>query len=199
MSIIDEIERNIDTMLSNSSGDILTLDKVAPYVDETVKLEEIALDTYVTTDNMLQNKKGVTPFIGNPNISSITKFQQGDILISNIRPYLKKIWFSNFDGGCSKDVLVLRPVDTTIILSKYVYYMLRRDVFFDYVMEDKKGVKMPRGNKGQIMKYKIPVPSFVEQQKIVSEIETVEKQITEAQKTIDNCADLKNVILKKYL
>ena len=199
ISIINEAERSIDVMLSSINEDMLTLDKIAPYVDETVKLDKIALDTYITTDNMLQNKMGVTPFVGNPNISSISKFQPEDILISNIRPYLKKIWLSSFDGGCSKDVLVLRSIDVALALPKYVYYMLRRDDFFDYVMEDKKGVKMPRGDKGRIMKYKIAIPPIAQQQKIVAEIEALEKQIAETQKIIDDSAELKNAVLKKYL
>ena len=199
LSTISKIEKNIETLLSNANGDMVSLDKIAPYVNESVKLEEIAIDTYITTDNLLQNKLGVTIFSGEPNISSVTKFKNEDILISNIRPYLKKIWFSNKEGGCSKDVLVFRSINEVLYLPRYIYYSLRRDSFFDYVMEDKKGVKMPRGDKERIMKYRIPIPSLSEQQKIVSEIEVLEKQIAEAQKVIDDSSELKNAVLKKYL
>lgn len=196
---INEINSKIDTSLSNIKGNITTLEKIAPYANESIKIEDIALNSYITTDNMLQNKMGVTPFAGNPNISSITKFQHGDILISNIRPYLKKIWLSNFEGGCSKDVLVIRSINTTLILPKYLYYMLRRDDFFDYVMEGKKGVKMPRGDKDKILKYKVTVPPIQEQQKIVAEIEALELEITQAQEAIDNTPVEKAAILKRYL
>lgn len=196
---INDINSKIDSLLSNTKGEIIVLEKVAPYATESVKLEDIKLDSYVTTDNMLQNKLGVVPFVGEPNITSITKFKKDDILISNIRPYLKKIWLSSFDGGCSKDVLVLRAIDSAIALPKFVYFMLRKDDFFDYVMEDKKGVKMPRGDKDRIMKYKIPLPPHSDQQKIVSELDIFEKQIAEAQKIIDCSTELKNNVLKKYL
>jgi type I restriction enzyme M protein len=196
---IEEINSKIDVLLSNVAGGEGTLNKIAPYVDETVKIEEISLDTYVTTDNMLQNKLGIIPFIGTPNITSVTKYKEDDILMSNIRPYLKKIWLADREGGCSKDVLAFRISDKSLYLPKFIYYMMRRDIFFDYVMEGKKGVKMPRGNKEEIMKYKTLIPSIKEQQKIVSEIEALEREIAKAQEIIDRIPKQQEEILKKYL
>lgn len=148
---------------------------------------------------MLQNKLGIVSFEGEANISSITEYKKDDILISNIRPYLKKIWFADKDGGCSKDVLVLRSADTNKYLPKYIFYMLRRDVFFEYVMEGKKGIKMPRGNKEDIMKYKIPMPCIDEQKRIVAQIEVLELEITKARTLTENAASEKQAILDKYL
>ena len=148
---------------------------------------------------MLQNKLGVLPFEGVANISFITEYKPEDILISNIRPYLKKIWFADKEGGCSKDVLVLRSADASKYLPKYIFYMLRRDAFFDYVMEGKKGVKMPRGNKEDIKKYKIPVPPIDEQKRIIAQIETLEIEINNARVIISNAAKEKQFILEKYL
>lgn len=142
---------------------------------------------------------GIVPFVGKANISSITEYKKDDILISNIRPYLKKIWFADKKGGCSKDVLVLRSSNTDKYLPKYIYYMLRRDMFFEYAMEGKKGLKMPRGNKEDILKYRIPVPSIDEQKRIVSQIEVLESEITEARNLIKNAAIEKQIILDKYL
>jgi type I restriction enzyme M protein len=196
---IEELNNNIDTLLSNVVGEETALNKIAPYVGDTIKTEEISLDTYITTDNMLQNKLGITPFVGTPNISSITKYKTNDILISNIRPYLKKIWFADKDGGCSKDVLVFRSSDSSLYSPKFIYYMIRRDAFFDYVMEGKKGVKMPRGDKNKIMKYIVNIPTPKEQHRIVSEIEALEKEIAYAQGVIDGIPEQKTAILKKHL
>lgn len=77
--------------------------------------------------------------------------------------------------------------------------MLRRDAFFDYVMEGKKGIKMPRGNKEDILKYRIPIPSINEQKRIVSQIEALEMEINNACITIKNAANEKQIILDKYL
>ena len=176
-----------------------TLNTIAPFATKSIKYSDIESETYITTDNMLQNKLGGFPFEGVANISSITEYKPKDILISNIRPYLKKIWFADKEGGCSKDVLVLRSADTSKYLPKYIFYMIRRDTFFDYVMEGKKGIKMPRGNKEDIMKYKIPMPHIDEQKRIVSQIEALELEITKARILIENAASEKQAILDKYL
>ena len=151
MQRIDKYESDIENLLSSLNNADSTLNTIAPFATKSIKYGDIESETYITTDNMLQNKLGVLPFEGVANISSITEYKPEDILISNIRPYLKKIWLADKEGGCSKDVLVLRSADTSKYLPKYIFYMLRRDSFFDYVMEGKKGIKMPRGNKEDIM------------------------------------------------
>ena len=196
---IDKRETDIENLLSSLNFADSTLNIVAPFATKSIKYSDIESETYITTDNMLQNKLGVLPFKGVANISSITEYKPEDILISNIRPYLKKIWFANKEGGCSKDVLVLRSADTSKYLPKYIFYMIRRDTFFDYVMEGKKGIKMPRGNKDDIMKYKIPMPHIDEQKRIVSQIEALELEITKARALIENAASEKQTILDKYL
>ena len=196
---IDQKENDIENLLSSITYEEDKLKTIAPLVNKSVKYNDIASETYITTDNMLQNKLGVVPFAGEANISSITEYKKDDILISNIRPYLKKIWFADKEGGCSKDVLVLRSADTSKYLPKYIFYMLRRDAFFDYVMEGKKGVKMPRGNKDDIQKYRIPIPPIEEQGRIVSQIEALELEIAKARNLIKNAASEKQVILNKYL
>ena len=196
---IDKYESDIESLLSSLRFADSTLNAIAPFATKSIKYGDIESETYITTDNMLQNKLGVLPFDGVANISSITEYKPEDILISNIRPYLKKIWFADKDGGCSKDVLVLRSADANKYLPKYIFYMLRRDAFFDYVMEGKKGIKMPRGNKEDIMKYKIPMPNIDEQKRIVAQVEALELEITKARTLIENAAIEKQAILDKYL
>lgn len=196
---INECETDIENLLSSLNFADSTLNIVAPFATKSIKYSDIESETYITTDNMLQNKLGILPFKGVANISSITEYKLEDILISNIRPYLKKIWFADKEGGCSKDVLVLRSANISKYLPKYIFYMIRRDTFFDYVMEGKKGIKMPRGNKEDIMKYKIPMPHIDEQKRIVSQIEVLELEITKARTLIENAASEKQTILDKYL
>lgn len=196
---IDKYETDIEHLLSSLNAADSTLNTIAPFATKSIKYSDIKSETYITTENMLQNKLGVLPFEGVANISSITEYKPEDILISNIRPYLKKIWFADKEGGCSKDVLVLRSADTSKYLPKYIFYMIRRDTFFDYVMEGKKGIKMPRGNKEDIMKYRIPMPHIDEQKRIVSQIEALELEITKVRTLMENAASEKQAILDKYL
>ena len=121
---IKQKENEIENLLSSIQYGDDSLKTIAPFATKSIKYFEIESETYITTDNMLQNKLGIVPFEGEANISSITEYKKDDILISNIRPYLKKIWFADKDGGCSKDVLVLRSADTNKYLPKYIFYIL---------------------------------------------------------------------------
>lgn len=162
------------------------LDDVAPFVTDKIKSSTIEASHYVTTENMLKERGGIETFNGELGNSSITKFEKGDILVSNIRPYLKKIWKANMDGGCSNDVLVFRDKDSNI-LSEYLYYILSSDLFFQYCMTGKTGVKMPRGDKKVIPKFEVPVPPLDIQKKIVEESVSIDKQRDENNLLVEQC------------
>ena len=154
---------------------------IAPYVSEKVAYSSILPSSYVTTANMLQNRAGITPYEDTPEIGNVTKYQRGDILISNIRPYLKKVWFADREGGCSNDVLVFRNTKTSDYLSEYLYAILSSDIFFDYMMVGKTGLKMPRGDKKVIPNFLIPkAPCKDVQRKIVEECQKQNKDYSEA-------------------
>jgi type I restriction-modification system DNA methylase subunit len=168
-----------------SKWPLVKLEKVAPYITGKISISEIKINDYITTDNMLQNRLGVEEFTGTSNIERITAYQAEDILVSNIRPYLKKIWFADKEGGCSNDVLVFRSVNTNVYLAKYIFNILSSDVFFDYVMSGKQGVKMPRGDKDQIMQFPIPQAPKDVQAKIVADCEAIDQSVAQAQNTLD--------------
>ena len=100
-----------------------------------------------------------------PVAGRLTEYQPGDVLIGNIRPYLKKIWLADNIGGTNGDVLVVRLKEKGIN-PKFLYYLLSSDKFFSYHMQNAKGAKMPRGSKEAVMRYMIPLPSFEEQNRI---------------------------------
>lgn len=152
------------------------LNDAAFYSSERVSLKELTIENYVTTDNLLQNKLGkVNAEKLPPQEGNVTKFSKGDILISNIRPYLKKIWLAKCEGGSSADVLTLKvkpKFDST-----FIYYSLFRDDFFDYVMNGAKGTKMPRGDKKQILEFHIPHFEKSNQQKIAKVLSDLDAKI----------------------
>lgn len=132
----------------------MILSEIANYVDESIRSTDITLEEYITIDCLLQNKEGRTIATNlPPSPCRLTKYKPGDILIGNIRPYLKKIWKANCEGGCSNDVLVFRAKDSK--LSDYLYALLLQDNFYSYVMKAPKGSKMPRGDKNHIMRFPV--------------------------------------------
>ena len=123
----------------------------------------------------MPNKGGITSASSLPTIAQTQVFLAGDVLVSNIRPYFKKIWFAEFDGGCSNDVLVFRAKDG--VSKRFLYYVLSDDTFFDYSMATSKGTKMPRGDKAAIMKYEVPDFTYEEQEKIAGVLEAFDRKI----------------------
>ncbi|MBE6068050.1 MAG: hypothetical protein E7211_10220 [Clostridium lundense] len=133
------------------------LKDIAKFSVEKISIQKLTTKNYISTENMLQDRGGIVEIEGLPAANNVNKFNVGEILISNIRPYFKKIWLATFDGGCSNDVLCLKTTEG--ISSEYLYYILERDAFFDYVMAGSNGAKMPRGDKDWIMDYPILIPS----------------------------------------
>lgn len=129
------------------------LGDISQYVSEKVGSSELNKENYVGTDNMIADMGGIELTTSIPKSGTSTKFSVGDILISNIRPYFKKIWLSDRTGGCSADVLCIRT--NRIIPKEFVYATLARDDFFNYDVAGSKGSKMPRGDKKHIMEYPI--------------------------------------------
>ena len=154
-------------------------------VDVTILNEE----TYISTENMIPNKGGITNASSLPTMTQTQEFLAGDVLVSNIRPYFKKIWFAEFNGGCSNDVLVFRAKDG--VNKRFLYYVLADDAFFDYSMATSKGTKMPRGDKEAIMKYEVPAFSYEEQGRIAGILEALDRKIqlnTEINKNLEKQA-----------
>lgn len=144
-----------------------TLGEVAEYSKNRICSDKLNEHNYVGVDNLLQNREGKKLSGYVPSEGKMTEYIVNDILIGNIRPYLKKIWQADCTGGTNGDVLVIRVTDEKVN-PKYLYQVLADDKFFAFNMKHAKGAKMPRGSKAAIMQYKIPIPPLPEQEKIVA-------------------------------
>ncbi len=140
-----------------------------------VDVSNLTLKTYISTENMLPNKGGITEASSLPTVQLTQEYKKGDVLVSNIRPYFKKIWRAKYDGGCSNDVLVFQG--NSNIDGDFLYYILANDVFFAYSMATSKGTKMPRGDKTSIMQYEVPVFDVDTQRKIASVLRCLDEKI----------------------
>jgi type I restriction enzyme S subunit len=132
---------------------------------------------------MLPNKGGVVDASSLPSIELTQEYKIGDILVSNIRPYFKKIWKATCNGGCSNDVLVFEAKAN--IDRDFLYYVLANDDFFTYAMSTSKGTKMPRGDKISIMQYAVSSFELTTQKKIASILRTLDDKI-EVNNAINN-------------
>lgn len=186
-------------LLKNLKWGVVSLNQICEYQTNRIAYSDIIPENYISTENMLQNCEGIIKFNGTPEVDNVIEYKKGDILVSNIRPYLQKIWIADCDGGCNPDVLVIRVKDKTRFAPMYVYYTLRRQAFFDHMMQDKSGVKMPRGNKVNNLRFDIPNIQYSEQQQILKQVEEMETVIDSAIGVASTCEDRKREVLNKYL
>lgn len=160
------------------------LSSLCTYAKGKVSVDTLSKQNYVSTENMLPNKGGIVDAGGLPSVQYVQQYIKGDILVSNIRPYFKKIWMANEDGGCSNDVLVFRAAHGCD--STFLYYVLSNDAFFNYASATSKGTKMPRGDKIAIMQYEVPCFDHETQLRIGKLLRSIDARITVNKKINDN-------------
>ena len=154
------------------------------YMKGKVAVDTLDEYTYISTENMIPNKGGIERASSLPSTQYTQAFDLGDVLVSNIRPYFKKIWMAEYSGGCSNDVLVFRAskgCDPT-----FLYYVLANNSFFDYATATSKGTKMPRGDKTAIMQYEVPAFDIATQQRIGRLLKGIDTRIVTNKKINDN-------------
>lgn len=151
------------------------LSDICHYVKGKFDVSELDNSTYISTENMLPDKGGVTEAATLPSAAQTQIYEQDDVLVSNIRPYFKKIWFANQDGGCSNDVLVFRANEG--VEPGFLYYVLADDKFFNYSMATSKGTKMPRGDKKALMEYEVPDFDIYKQRKVAGLLGDIDEKI----------------------
>ncbi|MFR9038192.1 MAG: restriction endonuclease subunit S [Bilophila wadsworthia] len=172
-------------------GDLIT------FYSEQIKSDKLTESNYVSTENMLSDKKGITRASSLPTTDSVPAFCTGHILVSNIRPYFKKIWFATFDGGRSNDVLDFCPL--IVGTNYFIFNVLICDAFFDFMMQTAKGSKMPRGDKNAIMAYPVVAPTEVLQRAYSSLVEVYYKKINNNVLKNEVLTSLRDTLLPKLI
>lgn len=173
------------------------LSDICYYVSDKIPVKQVRLDDYVSTENLLQNRGGLSVASKLPPSGKVTAFQAGDALVSNIRPYFKKIWLADRSGGASNDVLVFRKLNDNIC-EKYLYYILADDRFFAFSTASASGSKMPRGDKAQIMNYPISLPSLDQQKKIVDILSSLDEKIELNRRMNETLEQLGQALFRHY-
>lgn len=159
-------------------------------INETLK------SSYISTENMLPNKGGITAPSSIPSEGKVTAYKKDDVLVSNIRPYFKKIWYAVNDGGCSNDVLVFRAKEN--ISPDFLHYALADDAFFDYSMKTSKGTKMPRGDKAAIMEYEVTDMDYLMQRQSSIIPRLIDEKIAVNNKINENLEKQAQAIFKSW-
>ena len=167
-----QYEHYRDELLDLEGKEGVEISNIAKFVKDRITANELTPQNYTSVENLLKNKAGRQDAENVPNNGNWIKYEKGDVLIGNIRPYLRKIWLSDRKGGTNGDVVVIRSNDN--ILSKYLFYCLGSERFFTYYIQSLKDGKMPRGEKNRVLSYVIPSMKKENQSRIVSILDTFE-------------------------
>ncbi|KAB7644688.1 hypothetical protein F9280_09345 [Staphylococcus sp. B2-b] len=174
------------------------LKELAEYKNERIPTNQLTTSNYISTENLLPNKQGKQNANNLPNSKTVKKYIENDILISNIRPYFKKIWQADNVGGTSNDVLNITSNNKNIS-NNYLYYYLSQDKFFQYMNQTSKGTKMPRGDKEAIMEFEIQVPRNIKHQNFISDLgKSLDNKIAYNTKIIANLEELSQTLFKHW-
>lgn len=172
------------------------LSDICDYGKDRIEVSSLDNSNYISTENMLPNRAGITTATTLPTGEYTPSFEIDDTLVSNIRPYFKKIWKATFSGGCSADVLVFKAKEN--VSKEYLYYVLADDEFFKYSMTTSKGTKMPRGDKTSIMNYPIKLPPLSTQQKIAAILSSLDDKIELNNKINTNLEQQAQALFKNW-
>ena len=167
------------------------LSDIADFISEKVDFSSIELEEYISTDNMLPNFNGITLSSVEPSLNKCTKFKANDTLFSNIRTYFKKVWFADFDGGCSPDVIVMRTKNEELVLPEFLYLLICSEDFINFTVMSSNGAKMPRGDKKAMLKYEFEIPSIEEQKIAINHYFKIKEKIhlnTQINQTLEQIA-----------
>ena len=176
------------------------LGEVCEYAKTRINSREISIENYIGVENLLQNCQGRTLATKVPEGLGLTEYREGDVLIGNIRPYLRKSWLADRRGGCNGDVLAIRRKNDYVqkLNTCFLYKCLSTNFFFDFAMQYAKGEKMPRGDKKEIMNYLVCIPPLPLQQSFAEKIEAIEKQKELIKKSIAEVETLFNSRMDYY-
>ena len=170
---------------------------VAEFGGGKVDVSALSKDIYISTENMLENRGGVSRAASIPSVATVPSFRIGQILVSNIRPYFKKIWMARFDGGRSPDVLALEPIVPQS--TEFLYNLMYQDAFFEFMTRTAKGAKMPRGDKDAIMGWRFPCPDEVLMVCFSEKVRHYYEYINSLKSESDSLAELRDTLLPKLL
>ena len=151
----------------------MIVSEIATQVRTRIPVSEIRSEDYVSTDNMRPYFGGIEPSLSVPPTGTVTAYQEGDILLSNIRPYFRKTWLATHDGGCNADVLCIRANPQKCI-PKYLYYLFTTDNFVNDYLKSCKGAKMPRGDVNRLLNFEFHLPDRPTQLLIAGILQTLE-------------------------
>lgn len=176
---------------------IKSVSNIARFATGKIEVSSLTVENYISTENMLENRGGISHASSLPAVATVPTFESGNVLVSNIRPYFKKIWLARFDGGRSNDVLCFEAKEDGC--QEFLYNLLYQDIFFEFMMRTSKGAKMPRGDKEAIAGWKFPCAPLELRKAFSKKVRTFYSYIESVNLESKQLSELRDTLLPKLL
>ena len=176
---------------------IKSVSNIARFATGKIEVSSLTVENYISTENMLENRGGISHASSLPAVATVPTFESGNVLVSNIRPYFKKIWLARFDGGRSNDVLCFDAKEDGC--QEFLYNLLYQDIFFEFMMRTSKGAKMPRGDKEAIAGWKFPCAPLELRKAFSKKVRTFYSYIESINLESKQLSELRDTLLPKLL
>lgn len=128
-----------------------------------------------------------------------TLFHKNDILFGKLRPYLAKVYKTEFEGQSVGDIYVFRGKEG--INPDFLKYTFISDLFISVVDGSTYGAKMPRANWEFISNLKIAIPSLEEQTQIASyldyTVDKIDNLISAKEKQVEDLQQYRSSIISE--
>ena len=178
-----EIVEGADAIILNYEMQLASTENRKEYLLQTIA--QVDGSPVKSIDDFLDEK-----YVGGENIESGTgrlfnvktireagiigpsyRFKTGHVVYSKVRPKLQKCFYAEFDGFCSSDIYPLK-VNSKLVLPEYLTYIMQSKFFADKTESFQIGRSgMPKINREQLSKIKIPLPSLEIQHQIVEKLD----------------------------
>ena len=107
--------------------------------------------------------------------STKTQFKRGDILFGKLRPYFRKVIMAPFDGICSTDIWVVRPLNG--IDARFLFYKMASQEFVHVATQGSEGTRMPRAKWEFVSRMSCLIPPLPEQRAIAHVLGVLDDKI----------------------
>ncbi|GAB4169415.1 MAG: restriction endonuclease subunit S [Geothermobacteraceae bacterium] len=125
-------------------------------------------------------------------------FDKGDILYSKLRPYLRKVAKSPFEGLCSADMYPIK-VDENCLDAGFLKLLLTSNLFTDYANEKSARSRMPKLNREQLFEFEFSLPSIRQQHECVQRVGEAVECVTQATSSAKKILTDMNILPQKIL
>lgn len=153
-----------------------TFGSCASLIQDTISPSDCGETPYIGLEHIGEGTLSLESTSTERTVNSIkSRFRCGDILFGKLRPYFRKVVRPRFDGICSTDIWVVRPLDG--VDAGYLFYLMASQQFVDTATRGSQGTRMPRAKWEFVSRSKVFLPPIQEQRAIAGVLGALDDKI----------------------